>query len=87
LIGVWPAAQATQVIERAVDDDAIEPGAEVGATFEPIEMQKRVEEALLDDVLRILLAAGQPEGEVVHIGPVTLDERQEDVHIAVVHPW
>ena len=74
------------MVQRAVDDDAIEPGAEVGSPFEAIEMEKRVEEALLDDVLRILLAAGQPKGEVVHIGPVTLDQRQEDVHIAVGHP-
>jgi hypothetical protein len=29
-----------------------------------------------------LFATGQPQGEVVHIGLVTLDER----HIAVVHP-
>ena len=65
----------------------MEAQAEVGAPFEAIEVEKRIEQAFLDDVLRILFAAGQPEGEVVHIGPVTLDERQEDVHIAVVHPW
>jgi hypothetical protein len=75
------------VIEGAVDDDAIEPGAEIGTPFEAIEMEKGIEEAVLDYVLRILLAAGQTKGEVVHIGPVALDERQEDVHIAVGHPW
>ena len=85
-MSVWPAAQAAQVIQGAVHDDAIEPGAEVGAPFESIEMEKRVEETLLDDVLGILLAAGQTKGEVVHISPVTLDQRQEDVHIAVGHP-
>ena len=74
------------MVEGAVDDDAIEPGAQVGAPFETIEMHERVEQAFLDDVLCILFAAGQPKGEVVHIGPVTLDQRQEGVHIAVVHP-
>lgn len=74
------------MIESAVHDDPIEPGAKVGAPFEAIEVEKRIQETVLDDVLRILLVAGQPKGEVVHIGPVTLDQRQEDVHIAVVHP-
>ena len=46
------------MIQGAVHDDAIEPGAEVGAPFESIEMEKRVEETFLDDVLGILLAAG-----------------------------
>jgi hypothetical protein len=63
----------------------MEPCAEVRAPFEAIEVKKRIEDAFLDDVLRILFVASQPKGEVVHISPMTLDQRQERVDIAVVH--
>jgi hypothetical protein len=48
-------------------------------------MDEGVEQAVLDNILRILFIAGYPKGEVVHISPMTLDERQERLYIAVVH--
>jgi hypothetical protein len=48
-------------------------------------MQIRVHQAVLNDILRILFVAGHTKGEVVHVPPMTLDERQERFHIAVVH--
>ena len=73
------------MIERTIDDDAMEPGAEVGASFKLLEMKEGVEQAFLNDILRILFMAGDAKGEVVHIAPMTLDERQEHLQIAVVH--
>jgi len=68
----------------------MEPGAQVGAPFKLIETKKCVEQAFLNDILRILFMVSHTKGEVVHIAPMTLDERQEHLQIAVVHltdPW
>src|SRR6476660_5668393 len=73
------------MVQRTVHENAIEPGAKVGALFELLEMQIGIEQRVLYDILRIVLTAGDAKGEVVQIPPVTLDERQEHVHIAVVH--
>jgi hypothetical protein len=85
VVEVRPTATGTQMIQRTVHEDAIEPGAKVGSFFELLKMQIRVEQTILHDILRILLIAGDAEGEVVQVSPMTLDERQEHLQIAVVH--
>jgi len=73
------------MIQRTIHQDAVEPRAQVGASLELLETEIRVQQTVLHDILRILLVAGQTKGEVVQISPMTLDERQEHLHIAVVH--
>jgi hypothetical protein len=63
----------------------MEPCAEVRTPFEAIEVQKGVEQAVLDDVLRILFVASQAKGDVVHRSPMTLHELQEHVDIGIAH--
>src|SRR5262245_10301860 len=72
------------MIECAIHEDAVEPGAKVGALFELLEVQIRVQQAVLHDILRILFIAGHTKGEVVHVSAMTLDERQEHLQIAAV---
>jgi hypothetical protein len=86
MVRVRSPAKAAPMVERTVDENPVEPGAEVRASFEPMEVPEGVEQALLDHVLRVLLVASQPKREVVHVDPVALDKRQEHLHIAVVHP-
>jgi hypothetical protein len=73
------------MIQSAVHQNPIEPCPQVGPAFEEIEMDKRMKQTVLDDVFRILFIAGHPKGEVVHISPMTLNERQERLHVRVIH--
>ena len=78
------------MIQGTIHEDAVEPRAQVGASFELIEMQIRVEQSLLNNILGILFVASHTKREAVHISAMTLDERQERLQIAVVHltdPW
>ena len=73
------------MIQCTIHEDAVEPRAKVSTSFELFEMQIRVEQTFLNDIFRILFVAGHTKGEVVQISTMTLDERQEHLHIAVVH--
>ena len=73
------------MIQCAIHEDAVEPRAKVGTPFELFEMQIRVEQAFLNDILGILFVPSDTKGEVVHVSTMTLDERQECLQIAVVH--
>ena len=73
------------MIECAIHEDAVEPRAKIGPLLELVEMQVCIEQTLLNDILCILFVASHPQGEVVQITAMTLDERQEHLDIAVVH--
>src|ERR1035437_9338452 len=78
---VTPFAGAHEV-ERAVDGDAIEPGAEAGALVEPGELFIRPQEAVLHYILRVLLVASHTKCEPEQGTAVALHEHPKRVGIA-----
>jgi hypothetical protein len=70
-------------IHRAVGDDAIEPGAEIRARFEPSELPVGAKKALLHDILCILFIAGHPERQSKDGPAVALDERPKRLAVAL----
>ena len=70
-------------IDRAVHGDAVQPGAEVRARFEPAQLLVRLQERLLDDVLGVRGIAGHPVRQPVDSAAVALDERPERFAVSV----
>src|SRR5712692_8738756 len=73
-------------IDRAVGHDAVEPGPEVGARLESAQLPVRPKEALLHNILSILLAAGHSKREAKDTLAVTLDERAKRLAVALAGP-
>jgi hypothetical protein len=72
-----------QQIHRAVDDDAVEPGAEVRPRLEPANLPEGANETLLDDVLGVPFLARQSEGEGKRLPCMELDERTKGISVAL----
>ena len=70
-------------VHRAVGDDAIEPGAEVGARLEAAKVAVRLDEAFLDDVFGVLFVAGHPERQPERGAAVALHELAEGLAVAL----
>jgi hypothetical protein len=71
-------------LPEPVEDDAHQPGPERGPPIELVQGARRLEPAVLQDVVRFRrIAGGQPEGEPVEGGSVPAVERFEGRLVAV----
>jgi hypothetical protein len=68
-----------QLVDSAVRGDALEPGSEVRACFEAVELLVRAYKRILHGILRILFVSGNPEGEPKDIPAISFDERPEGI--------
>ena len=73
-------------IERAVDGDAVQPGAEVGALFEPLQLAVSAQQRLLNHVVGIVLVPSHAISHPKDCVGVTVDQRPEGVRVACPRP-
>jgi len=72
----------SQPVHGTIDDNAIEPRAEVGARLESPDLAVGAQKALLHDVLGVLLVAGHPQGQDERTVAVLLHQRTKRVIVA-----
>ena len=70
-------------VYRAVGDDPVEPGAEIGPRFESPQLPIGAEKALLDHVFCVLLVAGHAERQPEDGPAMAFDQYTERVAIAL----
>ena len=78
-----PGAAGANQIDGAVHGNPVEPGPEIGPGLETAQLLIRLEERVLDDVLGVRRAAGEPIRHVEDVARVTLDERTERLAVTV----
>src|SRR5690606_8839972 len=64
-------------VDERVGEDPVEPGTQIGARPELVEVGERLGESLLHEVLGVGRVPGHPQGrrvELVRVGPDGLDE-------------
>ena len=71
-------------VHRAVRDDAVEPGGEVGPRLEAAQLAVGPQKTLLHDILGILLVARHPEGQLKRTPAVPLHEGAESLAVALL---
>src|SRR5262245_9320557 len=69
------ALSSAELLVRRIGGDAIEPTAECRLALEGVDLPRRRPERVLYDLFRILLVAGDPDGESVHLVSVGSDQR------------
>lgn len=74
-------ARAAQVV-RAIDGDAVEPGAEVGARLEASQVAVGAQERFLHHFLRVVFVARHTKRQPENGGAVPLDKRAKRVAVA-----
>ena len=83
---IAPRLPGTVQVDCAVSRNAVQPGPEVGARFEPPELPVRTQEAFLHHVLGILFVAGQAEREGEERSAVPLHQRAKRLAITLTGP-
>ncbi len=71
-----------QQVDGAIGGDAVQPRAQARSGLEPRQLRVRLQECVLDDVLGVLLVAGDPVGDAEDSATVPLDERPKRVAVA-----
>src|SRR5262245_63722836 len=72
---------SAKLLVRRVGSDAIQPAAECRLALEGVDLPRRRPERVLHDLLRVLLVAGDPDGESVHLVSVGSDQRLGSVGV------
>src|SRR5438445_821981 len=75
---------APQAHERAVRCDPVQPAGKLGFAAEQRKLLVRVQEGLLEHLLRVRLRSGHPQREPVELALVPLDEHGEGGSIALL---
>jgi hypothetical protein len=70
------------MIDTRVHDDAVQPGAQLGIVAECAERAVHLDEHVLRDILGIVVISGELQGDSVHHGTMTLDERLKGKGVA-----
>ena len=76
------AAQAAQLVEARVEDDAVEPRAELGLSFEPRQRLECIHVRVLECVVHPIARAEQPVRERAELWVVVPDEDRERLVVA-----
>lgn len=71
----------SQGIERAVDTDAVEPGAKAGTRLEALKLLVRFHKGLLDDVLGIMIVSCHTVRHVIDRSAMPAHQIPKSVHI------
>ena len=70
-------------VERHVDGDAIEPGAERRISLERAERAIRADERVLRQIARVLVIADEAKADLIHGATIALDDEVERGAMAV----
>src|SRR5690606_22326008 len=82
-LGVAP---APDVVDREVHDDPVEPGVEAALPFELADVAVDLDECVLHDVERVLLALHDTEGDGVRAPMVALEQGAEGRGVPRLNP-